>query len=190
MFALKKEYFLIIESIKDINLSIKNKSNKINIIYRRRKKIENIDEVKQFRRICKRKRLNFFVSNDLELATRLKADGIYISAFNKDLSLSRLKHSKLRIIGSAHNFKELNIKITQGCKDILFSRIFKTSYVDKPNYLGITKYNLLTMKFKHNLVPLGGIRLANLNKLKITKCNAFAILSEVKKKPAIISRLF
>ena len=78
----------------------------------------------------------------------------------------------------------------QGCDDILFSRIFKTSYVDKPDYFGLIKYNLLTLKFKNKIVPLGGIRLENLNKLKITKCDAFAILSEVKKKPAIISRLF
>ena len=190
MFALKKEYFLIIESTKDINLSIKNKSNKINIIYRNKKKIENINELNQFRRICKQKRIRFFVSNNLKLASKLKADGIYISAFNKDLSLSRLKKTKFRIIGSAHNFKELNTKIMQGCTDILFSRIFQTSYVNKQGYFGIIKYNLLTLKFKKKIVPLGGIRLGNLNKLKITRCEAFAILSEVKKKPAIISRLF
>ena len=134
MFALKKEYFLIIESIKDINLSVKNKSNKINIIYRNKKKIENINELNIFRRICKQKRVKFFVSNNFKLASELKADGVYISAFNKDLSINRMKNSKLRIIGSAHNFKELNTKIMQGCKDILFSRIFKTSYADKPNY--------------------------------------------------------
>ena len=190
MFTFKKEYFLIIESTKDINLSIKNKSNKINIIYRSKKKIENINVLNQFRRICKQKRINFFVSNDLKLASKLKADGIYISAFNKDLSLNRLRNFKFRIIGSAHNFKEFNTKIMQGCSDILFSRIFKTSYIDKPDFLGVVKYNLLTLKFKSKIIPLGGIRLINLNKLKITKCDAFAILSEAKKKPAIISRLF
>ncbi len=190
MFAFKKKYFLIIESIKDINFSIKNKSNKINIIYRGNKKINNINELNQFRKICKQKRVGFFISNNLRLASELKADGIYISAFNKDLSLNRLKNSKFRVIGSAHNFKELNIKIMQGCNDILFSRIFKTSYVDKPDYFGLIRYNLLTLKFKNKIIPLGGIRLGNLNKLKITKCDAFAILSEVKKKPAIISRLF
>ena len=115
---------------------------------------------------------------------------VYISAFNKDLSLNRLKNSKFEIIGSAHNLKEINTKIMQGCKNILFSRIFKTSYSEKPSYFGIVKYNLFTLKFKNKIVPLGGIRIGNLNKLKITNCDAFAILSEVKKKPAIISRLF
>ena len=190
MFSNKKKYYFIIESIKDIDLKKIKKRNKFSIVYRNHSNTELTTDLIKFRKECKLRSIDFYVANNYNLAVNLSADGIYISAFNKDLSLSRLKHSKLRIIGSAHNFKELNIKITQGCKDILFSRIFKTSYVDKPNYFGITKYNLLTMKFKHNLVPLGGIRLTNLNKLKITKCNAFAILSEVKKKPAIISRLF
>ena len=44
---------------------------------------------------------------------------------------------------------------------------------------------------KENLVPLGGIKLSNLNKLNLVKSNSFALLSEIKKKPAnIINRLF
>ena len=190
MFALKKEYFFIIENIKDINLSNKKKTNKINIVYRCKKKSENMHKLSQFRRLCKEKKIDFYISNNLKLAFKLKADGIYISAFNKDLSINRLKSSKLKIIGSAHNFKELNIKILQGCKKILFSRLFKTSYTNKPDYFGVVRFNLFKITFKKNLIPLGGIRLKNLNKLKITKCDSFAILSEVKKKPAIISRLF
>ena len=104
--------------------------------------------------------------------------------------MKKLKNSKFKIIGSAHNFKELNTKILQGCKKIFFSRLFKTSYASKPEFFGTVRYNLLKLKFKYDLVPLGGIRLANLNKLKIINCDSFAILSELKKKPAIISRLF
>ena len=190
MFAFKKEYFFIVENIKDINLSNKKKANKFSIVYRSKKKNENIKELKQFRRTCRQKGINFFISNNVKLTSILKADGIYISAFNKDLSINRLKKLNLKIIGSAHNIQELNVKTLQGCKTVFFSRLFKTSYTDKPEYFGVIRYNLFKLKFKHNLVPLGGIRLTNLNKLKITNCNSFAILSEVKKKPAIISRLF
>ena len=77
------------------------------------------------------------------------------------------------------------------CNEILFSRLFKTSYFNKPGYFGVIRYNLMCSKFfNKKLIPLGGIRLSNLNKLKIINCNSFAVLSEVKKKPAIISRLF
>ena len=191
MFAFKKKYFLIIESTKDINLKNKKKANKINIIYRSEKKIENIPELLKFRRICREKRVNFFISNNIKLALQLKADGIYISAYNRDLRLKRFKNFNYKIIGSAHNLKELNIKILQGCSEIFFSRLFKTSYSNKPSFYGIVKYNLIALKLqKAELVPLGGIRLSNLNKLRDIKCKAFAILSEAKKKPAIISRLF
>ena len=190
MFAFKKEYFFIIENTKDINLSNIKKPNKINIVYRNKKKNENIVKLHKFRSFCKQKRVGFFVSNKLKLASKLKADGIYISAFNRDLSFNRLKNFKFQIIGSAHNFKELKLKILQGCEKVLFSRLFKTYYPNKPSYLGVMRYNLLKQKFNHSLIPLGGIKLQNLNRLKIIKCDSFAILSEIKKKPAIISRLF
>ena len=190
MFAFKKKYFLIIESIKDINLSNKKKVNKFNIIYRGKKDTDNIKDLLEFRRFCKQKRITFFVTNNLKLASILKADGIYISAYNRDLSINRIKRLKYKLIGSAHNIKEINIKILQGCQEILFSRLFKTTYLEKPNFFGIVKFNLLRQIFNKDLFPLGGIRLSNLNKLKNIKSSSFAILSEIEKKPAIISRLF
>ena len=97
MFSHKKEYYLIIESTKDINLSNKKKVSKFNIIYRNKKENENIEDLHRFRRVCKEKRINFFVSNNIKLASTLKADGIYISAFNKDLRINRFKTSKYKI---------------------------------------------------------------------------------------------
>ncbi len=191
MFAFKNKYFFIIENTKDIELSNIKKSIKFNIIYRNQNKPENMQKLLKFRSLCKRKKIKFFVSNNFRLAVNLKADGAYISSNNKSLKVTQYKRSQLKIIGSAHNLKELNLKILQGCSDILFSRLFKTSYSFKPGFLGIVKYNLLSNLNKANLVPLGGIRLSNLNKLKTVKCNSFAILSEIKKKPAkIINRLF
>ena len=121
----------------------------------------------------------------------LKADGLYISAHNKELNLIKLKRNNYNLIGSAHNNKEINLKVMQGCSHIIFSRLFKTFYKNKKGSLGIIKFNLLKLCRKENLVPLGGIRLSNLNKLNIVKCNSFALLSEIKKKPAkLFSRLF
>ena len=57
--------------------------------------------------------------------TAVKADGIYISAYNWELSFNKLKKVNYDIIGSAHNIKEINIKALQGCKFILFSRLFR-----------------------------------------------------------------
>ncbi len=189
MFAFKKKYFFIIESIKDINLSNLKNLDKFNIIYRYTNKHENLRDLILFRTYCKSKRINFYISNNIKLAIKLKSDGVYISAHNKSLHFKML-HKKYKLIGAAHNIKEINLKILQGCKEILFSRLFKTSYIYKPDYLGIVKYNLNVLNKNHHFVPLGGIKLNNLNKLRIVRCNSFAILSEIKKKPAISNRLF
>ena len=131
------------------------------------------------------------VSNNKKLTLDLKADGLYISAHNKNLSLAKLKQSNFKIIGSAHNIKELNIKLLQGCSSIIFSRLFKVSNPLKRGFMGVIKFNLLKLSRKENLVPLGGINLSNLNKLKMVKSNSFALLSEIKKKPAkLFNRLF
>ena len=104
---------------------------------------------------------------------------------------AQLKYFNYKIIGSAHNVKEINIKLLQGCSTIVFSRLFKTAYEYKKGFLGVTKFNLFKISRKENLVPLGGIKLSNLNKVNMINCNSIALSSEIKKKPAkIISRLF
>ena len=142
----------------------------------------------QFRKICKTRNIDFYVSNNLKLTKTLKADGIYISAYNKNLKITHLRNLNFRIIGSAHNIKELNIKKLQGCSSIIFSRLFETSYKYKKGFLGVVKFNLLKLSRKENLVPLGGIKLSNLNKLSTVKCDSIALSSEIIKKPIIFSR--
>ena len=191
MFSVKKKYFLIIENIKDINLNNIKILNKFIIIYRNKKKINNIDELIKFRRYCRAKKIDLYISNNCKLMTSIGADGLYISAYNTNLELTKYKNSKYKIIGSAHNVKELNLKVLQGCKHIIFSRLFRTKYNNKKGHMGITKFNLFKLSRKESLVPLGGIKISNLNKLFSVKSDSFAIMSEIKKKPTkIFSRLF
>ena len=190
MFAFKKKYFFIIESIKDINLKNIKKHNKFHIIYRNNNKNENIRDLLTFRKNCKLKSIKFYVANNTRLSILLKADGIYLSAFNKSLNLLSLRKYNFEIIGSAHNLKEISIKIKQGCELILFSKLFMVNYDKNAPYLGIIKFNNL-LKMNKNLIPLGGINRNNLNYLNIINCKGFALMSEIKKKPAkIFSRLF
>ena len=128
---------------------------------------------------------------DEKLTASLKADGLYISAHNINLGLAKLKKYNYKIIGSAHNIKELNIKLLQGCSTVIFPRLFKVSSPLKKGFMGVVKFNLFKLTRKENLVPLGGINLSNLNKLKMVKSDSFALLSEIKKKPAkLFNRLF
>ena len=191
MFTFKNKYFLIIENIRDIDLKNIKLINRYIIIYRNTNKIENIDNLIRFRRYCRSKKIDFYISNDEKLTSDLKADGLYISAHNKNLRLAKLKKSNFKIIGSAHNIKELNIKMLQGCSSIIFSRLFEVSSPFKKGFMGVIKFNLFRLSRKENLVPLGGINLSNLNKLKMVQSNSFALLSAIKKKPAkLFNRLF
>ena len=188
MFILKKKYYLIIENTKDINLKKIKKRNKFVIIYRKNKGSEKIEDLLKFRKSCKLKSIEFFIANNLALAVKLRSDGIYLSSHNKSLkSLSQKKNFK--IIGSAHSNKEVFIKKQQGCKIIIFSKLFQVDYDKSASYLGVVKFNNF-IRFYHRLIPLGGITSLNLNSLNMVKSEGLALMSEIKKKPAIANRLF
>ena len=191
MFIYKKKYFLIIENINDINLSNIKRYNKFLIIYRNNKKNENIQDLFNFRRKCRLKLINFFVANDLKMAIKLNADGIYLSSNNREFKPLNIRKNNFDIIGSAHNSKEIYLKKKQNCRYILLSKLFTVDYDKEASTLGLIKFNKYAQNFRNQLVPLGGIRLTNLNALKNIKSEGFAILSELKKKPVkIINRLF
>ncbi len=191
MFVLKNKYYLIIERIKDINLSNIKKNNKFIIIYRSNEIYDNLDELIKFRKECFCRKIKFYVANNFKLCVLLKADGIYLSSYNKSFKPLNILKQNFDIIGSAHNFREVFEKLKQGCKLVLFSKLFVVNYSQNSPYIGLVKYNKFINHFNKNLIPLGGINLKNLNKLNLINSEGFALLSEVKKKPAkIFSRLF
>ena len=184
MIIIKNNYYLYIENIKDLNVNTLKINKKFNIILRNYKQ-NTISEIIKYRKICKKKKIKFYIANNLKIAEVCKADGLYISSYNK-----KKNYINIPKIGSAHNLKEIYEKLRQGCKQIIFSRLFKTQYKNKKNFLDVVKFNLMQINFKKNLIPLGGINSYNLLKLNIVNCEGFALLSEIKKKPAITNRLF
>ena len=190
MFSFKKRYYLIVRNIKDIDLKKIKKRNKFTIIYRNQSNSENRADLLLFRRMCKIKLIDFYVANNINLAINLNSDGLYLSSYNKTLSALSLKKFNFKIMGSAHSHKEIYMKVKQGCSVILLSKLFSVDYDKNSQFLGIVKFNNL-LKNNNNLIPLGGINQNNLISLKIVNSQGFALMSEIKKKPAkIISRLF
>jgi len=185
MFIIKNNYYFYIENTQSLDLDCIKKNKKISIIYRNNEEQENYIDLYKFRQKCRINNFKFYVANNFKLAAYCKADGLYLSSYNKKF-YSKLKYN---LIGSAHNTKEIYEKIKQGCKTIFLSRLFKVSYKSNQDYLGVVKFNLL--KKKHiDLVPLGGINNSNLLMLNMVNSNGFALLSEIKKKPVIANRLF
>ncbi len=191
MLVRKKKYYLFVENTREFNLNLIKIKNKFNIIYRNLTTKEKIEDLKIYRRKCKENGVNFFVANDTKLLSKINADGLYISAHNKNLHTNTFSKRGFKIIGAAHNQKEIDLKIKQGCKVVIFSRLFETNYTYKHGHLGVQKFNIISLRSNVELVPLGGINAENMSKLNIVLSQSFACLSAIKKKPAkFINRLF
>jgi len=186
MFALKDKYYIYLENTKTLNLNLIKLRGKFAIIYHNKCIPENFKKLNKFRLECKRKNIDFYVANKESLARDCKADGLYISAYNKKNYYKKFK----KIIGAAHNFKEIYQKKRQGCDPIILSRILRTDYEFKKGFLGVVRFNKYTHLFNIKFVALGGIRAKNLNVVRSVNVKSIAFLSEVKKKPAVLSRLF
>ena len=101
-------------------------------------------------------------------------DGAYIPSFNKNTKhLAYSLKKNFKIIGSAHNLREIRIKEVQRVEKIFLSSLFKKN----KNYLGINKFKLLSQLTRKKVIVLGGISEENLKKLKILNLFEFAGIS-------------
>ena len=131
-------------------------------------------EILKFKNCCKQKGLKFYLSNNVKLAIKLGLNGAYIPSFNKKFDhLSYSYHKDFKLVGSAHNLKEIRVKELQNVNKIFLSSIFK----ENKNYLGINKFKLLSDLTKKNTVVLGGITKKNIKLLKLLKSSEFAGIS-------------
>ena len=151
------------------------------VIYRNYKDTKREMELIKIAKKCKRKKIQLFVSNDIKLTLKVKANGLYIPSFSKK-KFFNLENKKLKILGSAHNTKQIFEKISQKCDVIFLSPIF---YMKKYNkFLNIHKFNLLTNMNKIEFMALGGINDNNIRKLKLLNISGFGGIRMFKKKPA------
>ena len=164
------------------SLIFKNNKTKLGVIYRNYQSKKREKELVKIAKECKKKRFKLYVSNDLKLALKVKAEGIYIPSFNKRKRFNNLSKSNFEILGSAHNQKEIKEKIKQKCTVLFLSPIF---FVKKRNnFLGIHKFNSLSRLNKITFYALGGINKNNINKLKLLNIKGFGGITVFKKKPA------
>ena len=155
--------------------NINNQDKQTVIIYRNySSNIKNEDLILKIKNHCKKRRVKFYVSNNIKLAIKLGLDGVYIPSFNKDTKhLAYSYKKKFDIIGSANNLKEIRIKEKQGVKKIFLSSLFKKN----KNFLGINKFKILSNLTKKSVVALGGISKSNLRILSFLDHSDFAGIS-------------
>ena len=149
--------------------------NQTTVIYRNYNSNQNNEElIIRIKKYCKKKKIKFFLSNDIRLAIKLDLDGAYIPSFNRSTQhLAFSLKKKFSLIGSAHNNKEIKIKEIQNVDKIFLSSIFKKN----KNYLGINRFKLISNFTKKKVVALGGMSKTNLKKLRLFNSSEFAGIS-------------
>ena len=135
---------------------------------------QNENLVFKISQYCKKKKIKLYLSNNIKLAIKLNLEGAYLPSFNK--SLKHLTYSfkrNFKIIGSAHNLKEIKIKESQNVEDIFLSSLFKRNQ----NFLGVNRFRSMLKVTKKNIIALGGISKTNIKILKNLKVTGFAGIS-------------
>ena len=175
MFFLEKYFF--VNSFEPDLLKCQDKNTII--IYRNYDKIVNIKDIINLKNFCKKNYFKLILANNIKLALKLAINGAYLPSFNQKYShLSYSFKKDFMLLGSAHNFKEINIKKKQRVKRIFFSSIFKKN----KNYLGLNKFKNYINTSEGKFVALGGITNGNIKKIKLTNAVGIAGINFFKKK--------
>ena len=156
----------------------KNKIDKLDnntgVIYRNYHEKLNKKEIIKIKKYCKLKNIKFFLSNNFKIALMLQLNGAYIPSFNTSFQhLSYKIKPSFKILGSAHNIKEIRIKEKQKVQLIFISSLFKKN----KNYLGINKFKLFSKMTNKKVLALGGITKNNIKKVKLLSCYGFSGIS-------------
>ena len=115
------------------------------------------------------------------MALNIGFDGVYVPSFNKTANLNSYKSiNNFTVLGSAHNYKEIKEKEKQGIEIIFISPVFKVKKSKK--FLGVKKFNFLSMLTNKKTIALGGINESNFKKLRLLRADGFSSISFFKKK--------
>jgi thiamine monophosphate synthase len=126
-------------------------------------------------------KIPFFIIDNIKLATKHKANGIFLTSKNRSLINISKDSQRIEVIGSAHNQYEYFTKERQGCSTIFLSPIFYNEKYSLNQILHIHKFNLITLNWKKCIGALGGINLKNLKLIKLIRSKSIGIKSLITK---------
>jgi thiamine-phosphate pyrophosphorylase len=182
------ENFFFTSSLDNFIKEYLKKLTNVSVIYRVDNNNFNTNEFLKIREFCKKERIKIYFPDNIKLAIKLKADGLFISSKNNKIYQPYKKTFK--IIGSIHNQKEFYFKLFQKCEYLFLSPIFNNSKYSNSKILGTTKFNLISHNWKCKLIALGGINSKNFKKVYLTKSTGIGFISWIKealiKKPVYL----
>ena len=147
-------------------LIIRGKSKKI--IYSRAKRIS---------KLCKRKKVPYYISDYSDIALITAAGGVHYSSRVKQ----QKKYKNLKISCSFHGKRDIR-RVKYLLPDLIFiSPVFKTTSGKQKKPLALQLLNLYIKNLKYNIAALGGIDLKNIRKLRNRNISCVGGVSIVRK---------
>lgn len=150
-------------------------NHKVDFACFRDKSSQNFEELaKIFLDICKDFKIeNILLNSNINLANRLKFDGVHLNSKQFD-DIKVAKSLNLLTIISCHNFEDLNNAIKNSIDLVTFSPIFETP--NKGDAKGVEKLNEAIQKFPDlKIIALGGIiSKEHIEKISQTKSYGFS----------------
>jgi thiamine monophosphate synthase len=111
----KKNFFYFGKNIDNKKNLLKFKNLSYIFLWDRSSDIKQVIEIRDF---CKVNKIKFYISNNINLAKLVRADGIHLPSDYKRRVYNLDK--KMEIIGTAHSHKDYFIKKGQMCKSVFF----------------------------------------------------------------------
>lgn len=169
------ENFFFTNSLNNIIKENLRKFINISIVYKTDNNNLNITEFLRLKEFCKKERIKIYFPDNIKLAIKLGADGLFISS-NNNKRYQPYKKS-FKIIGSIHNQKEFYFKLFQKCEYLFLSPIFNNHKYSNNKILQTIKFNLISHNWKCKLIALGGINNKNFKKVYLTKSAGVGFVS-------------
>ncbi len=186
-----KKLFIFLDNINElIKINILKQHN-VSIIFNKEQfDNSNFEIIKKF---SKKNKIELYILDNFKLAIKHKLNGVVISHNNRKTTycgnfLSRYK--KFDIIGKVHNQLDYYFKQRQGCKTVIFSTIFLNEKYSLNQVRGVLKFNLISMNWRLEVCPLGGINFKNYKKILLTKNKSFAIKSLITKQQNEVVKIY
>ena len=172
------KYYIFLDELNEKNIKNIQKLKKRKIDLRLIVYEKNFFSILDF---AKNSKIPFYIVDDIKLAVKHKALGVFVTGKNKIFINIPKNSNKIKIIGGAHNQYEYFIKERQGCSTIFLSPIFYNKKYSLNKILHINKFNLITLNWKTGIGALAGINLKNLKLIKLTRSNSIGIKSLITK---------
>ena len=176
--------YYFIDQINERTISTISKFKNISLIYHNQNdSFLNLQDLIDIKKYCNKKHIKFYISNNIRLAIKVKANGVYLNRnYNSMLHNFNCK-KEFTILGSVHNQLEYYKKISQKCKKIFLSPIFYNEKYSLNKTLGIIKFKLISRDWKYKPIPLSGINQNNINRVYLINKGEVAFKSWKQKNP-------